>query len=56
MLNLFKKTDPIKKLQKRYEKLMKEYHQLSHTDRKAADFKMAEADEIAKEIERLKKG
>ena len=54
MFGLFKK-DPVAKLQTQYEKLMKEAHSLSHTDRSASDKKMQEAEEVANEIDRLKK-
>lgn len=53
MFGLFKKTSKKEKLSKKYKALMSEYHKLSTTDRKAADMKMAEAEEILKEIEQL---
>jgi len=37
---------------KRYKKLQEEAYKLSRTDRKAADLKYAEADELMKEIEK----
>ncbi|MDR9397423.1 Lacal_2735 family protein [Salibacter sp.] len=52
MFGLFN-SDPKKKLQKKYKKLMEESHALSHKDRKAADQKMQEADDVLKEIEKL---
>ena len=52
MFGLFK-SDPTKKLEKKYKKLMEEAHALSHKDRKAADQKMQEAEEVAQEIEKL---
>lgn len=55
MFNLFGKKDKLGKLQKKYQKLLEEAHKLSHTDRKAADLKSAEAEEVLKEIEALKK-
>ncbi|MGF1534451.1 MAG: Lacal_2735 family protein [Bernardetiaceae bacterium] len=54
MFGLFKKKDPIETLQKKYEQLLKESYELSHKDRRAADLKTAEADEVLQEIERLK--
>ena len=52
MFGLFK-SDPKKKLQKKYRKLMEESHALSHTDRKAADKKNQEAEDVLKEIDKL---
>lgn len=49
----FLKRDPKKALQKKYEKLMAESFELSKTDRTASDEKRAEAEEIAKQIEKL---
>ncbi len=43
------------RLQKKYENLMKESHRLSTTNRKASDEKFAEANEVLKEIDELKK-
>ncbi|WP_226389431.1 Lacal_2735 family protein [Penaeicola halotolerans] len=54
MFGLFKKKSKKDKLQEQYAKLMEEAHKLSHSDRKAADHKMADAEAIAKEIEALK--
>jgi len=54
MFGLFKKKDPIEKLQDKYRKLLAESHSLSQRDRRAGDEKMAEAEEVAKEIDRLK--
>lgn len=53
MFSIFKKSNPIEKLQKRYQQLMEESHRLSKTDRKAADEKFAEAEAVAREIEAL---
>lgn len=52
-MGLFGKKSEKEKLQKEYGKLMKEAHRLSHSDRKAADKKMAEADAIAQKMEAL---
>ncbi|MEM6842177.1 MAG: Lacal_2735 family protein [Bacteroidota bacterium] len=54
MFGLFKKKSELDKLQDRYRKLLAEAHTLSQRDRRAGDEKMAEAEEIAKEIDRLK--
>ena len=51
MLGLF--TDKKTKLEKHYTKLMSESHRLSHTDRAASDLKMAEAEEVLKQIRSL---
>ena len=51
MFGLFKKTSEIDKLQKKYEKLMTEWHELSTTNRSESDKKFAEAQEIVKKIE-----
>ncbi len=56
MFNLFNKKSPIEKLQAQYKALMAESHQLSQTNRKAADEKYAAAEAVAKEIDALKKG
>ncbi|GAB5563780.1 MAG: hypothetical protein Wins2KO_08430 [Winogradskyella sp.] len=54
MFGLFKKTDNIEKLQKKYEKLMSDWHKLSTTNRAESDKKYAEAEEVLKQIEALK--
>ncbi len=59
MFGLFKKKDPIQakidKLTEIYKKNIEEAFKLSRSDRKASDLKTAEADEILKQIEELKK-
>ena len=55
MFGLFKKKSKIEILQKRYEKLLKEYHQLSSTSRLESDRKFVEAQEVLKEIDSLSK-
>jgi len=55
MFGLFKKKSPIDKLQAEYKNLMEQSFQLSTTDRSASDAKRAEAEEIAKKIEELRK-
>jgi hypothetical protein len=55
MFGLFKK-DPVKKLEKEYLKLMEEAMQIQRSgDIKAFAAKSAEAEEVAKKIEELKK-
>lgn len=56
MFGLFKKKSPSEVLQKKYSQLMEEAHRLSKTDRSASDAKVAEANEILKEIENLGQG
>lgn len=52
-MGLFSRKSPKEKLQKKYEKLMKEAFDLSKSDRKASDTKYAEADAVLKEIDAL---
>lgn len=54
MFGLFKKTSEVDKLQKRYEKLMADWHKLSTTNRSESDKKYAEAQLIIEKIEKLK--
>lgn len=53
MFGLFKKKTEKEKLQETYKKLLSDAHKLSHSNRTAADKMMAEAEEIAKKIEKL---
>lgn len=53
MLGLFK-SNPEKKLQNQYKRLMQENYELSKIDRKAADEKYAQAEEVLNELERLR--
>ncbi|QSS96713.1 Lacal_2735 family protein [Psychroflexus sp. ALD_RP9] len=55
MFGLFKKKSEAEKLRDKYKKLQKEAFDLSKTNRKAADQKTAEAEEVAKKLEALKK-
>ena len=55
MFGLFKKKSPIDKLDSKYEKLLEEAYKLSATNRKMSDAKMAEANDVLKEIDLLKK-
>ncbi|MDP5157605.1 MAG: Lacal_2735 family protein [Flaviramulus sp.] len=54
MFGLFKKKSEVDKLQNKYKSLMKEWHALSSINRSESDKKYAEAEEIAKQIEKLK--
>ncbi|WP_157483785.1 Lacal_2735 family protein [Maribacter hydrothermalis] len=53
MFGLFKKKTEKEKLQTQYEKLLKEAHTLSTTNRKMSDQKTFEAEEIMKQLEKL---
>ena len=55
MFGLFKKSSEVDKLQKKYEKLMNDWHALSKTNRSESDKKYAEAQKVLEEIDRLKK-
>lgn len=54
MFNIFKKKSEIEKLQDKYKKLLAEAHSLSQRDRKAGDQKMADAEDVAQKIEKLR--
>ena len=54
MFGLFKKKSEKDKLYEKYQKLTKEAHSLSTTNRKLSDQKVYEAEEIMKKFERLK--
>ena len=53
MIGLFKKKSEKEKLQDQYAKLMAEAHKLSTTNRKLSDEKVAEAEEVMKQIDAL---
>jgi len=53
MFGLFKKKSEKEKLNDQYKKLLAEYHKLSSIDRKAADMKMAEAEEVAQKMDAI---
>ena len=55
MFGLFKKKNEIEVLQKKYEKLMSQWHELSSINRAESDKKYAEAEDILKQIETLNK-
>ena len=54
MFELFKKKSKIEKLQEKFKKLMQEWHSLSTVNKSASDNKYAEAQNIAKQINKLK--
>ena len=53
MFGIFKKKSEKEKLQDQYEKLLKEAHSLSTTNRKMRDQKVFEAEEVMKQLEKL---
>ncbi len=54
MLNIFKKKSKVEKLNDQYKKLLEESYKLSTTNRRLSDSKVAEANEILKQIDLLK--
>ncbi|MDO6439466.1 Lacal_2735 family protein [Cyclobacterium sp. 1_MG-2023] len=54
MFGLFKKKSPLEKLQEQYQSFLEKAHKASHHDRKLSDQLMAEAEEIAKKIDKIK--
>ncbi len=55
MFGIFKKKSEIEKLHETYSKMLSDAHKLSHSNRTASDKLLAEAEEIAKKIDQLKK-
>ena len=55
MFGIFKKKSKVEVLQKKYEKLMKEWHELSTINRSESDKKYAEAELVLAEIDALQK-
>jgi hypothetical protein len=55
MFGLFKRKTPIEKLQIKYQSLMQHAYNLSKINRSQSDQKHFEANEILKEINKLKK-
>ena len=53
-MGLFSRKPSPDKLQKKYEKLMSEWHRLSTINRAQSDEKYAEAQEILEELESLR--
>ena len=54
MLGLFKKKSEVDKLQDQYKNLMKQAFELSKSNRTKSDEKTAEAEEIMKQIVKIK--
>lgn len=54
MFGLFKKKSEKDKLYEQYQKLTKEAHSLSTTNRKLSDQKVYEAEAVMKKLEKLK--
>jgi hypothetical protein len=54
MFGLFKKKTPIEILDHKYKKVLEEAFKLSTVNRTESDKKYKEADDIAKEMEKLK--
>ena len=55
MFNIFKKKSKVEQLHTQYKKLLEESYKLSTTNRKLSDSKVAEANDILKQIDLLKK-
>jgi hypothetical protein len=55
MFGLFKKKTELEKLQDTYKSLLDKSYKLSHSNRTEADKVMAEAEEIGRKIEELRK-
>jgi len=55
MFGLFKKKTELEKLQDSYKEMLEKAHKISHSNRTLADKLAAEAEEIAKKIDLLKK-
>jgi hypothetical protein len=51
MFGLFRKKSPLAKMKQKVSQLQEEAFLLSHSDRKAAEAKLAEADALQKEID-----
>ncbi len=56
MFGLFKNKSQLEKLQHSYKTLLERAYKISHTDRAASDRMMAEAEEMAKKIDKLNAG
>lgn len=55
MFSIFKRKSPIEKLQKKMEALLQESFELSSVNRTKSDEKIYEAEQIAAQIQQLKK-
>jgi hypothetical protein len=53
MFSFFKKKSPKEQLALKYKNLLEEAFQLSRTNRKASDQKMAEAEEVLRQLKEL---
>ena len=53
MFNIFRKKSELQKMQEKYEKLLKEGYDLSTSNRKESYLKIAEAQNLFEEIEKL---
>lgn len=53
MLGFFKKKSPKEKLLEQHKELLREAYELSHTNRKASDQKIAEAERLMEKIEEM---
>jgi len=53
MFSFLKSKTPVERLQKQYEKLMSEAHQLSTSNRTASDAKVKEANDVQDKIMEL---
>ncbi|GAA4326514.1 hypothetical protein GCM10023115_38850 [Pontixanthobacter gangjinensis] len=54
MFGLFKKKSEVEKLEIKYRNLLEEAHRLSTSNRSLSDEKMYEANEVLKEIDKIK--
>lgn len=55
MFGLFKKKTELEKLQESYKNLLDKAYKVSHSNRTESDKIMAEAEEVAKKIDSLKR-
>ncbi|MFZ6052251.1 Lacal_2735 family protein [Halocola ammonii] len=54
MFGLFKKKSKIEKLEDKHRKLLSKAYEISHSDRSKGDALLAEAEELANEIDKMK--
>lgn len=55
MFGIFKRKSELEKLEDQYKKLLKEAHSLSTSDRKKSDQKVAEAEAVLQQMDKLQK-
>ncbi|WP_432410641.1 Lacal_2735 family protein [Rasiella sp. SM2506] len=55
MFGIFKKKTEKEQLERQYKKLQKESYELSTSNRSQSDAKAAEAEEVMKQLEKLRK-